>query len=39
MALGPDVPVMIDANNGYASAIDAIRFGRIVEYLDLYKIG
>ncbi|NND31269.1 MAG: mandelate racemase/muconate lactonizing enzyme family protein [Saprospiraceae bacterium] len=35
-ALGNDVRVMIDANNGYASAYEAIRFGRMVEDLDLY---
>ena len=35
-ALGTDVRVMVDANNGYASAYEAIRFGRMVEDLDLY---
>ncbi|MEL7162046.1 MAG: mandelate racemase/muconate lactonizing enzyme family protein, partial [Bacteroidota bacterium] len=35
-ALGNDVRVMVDANNGYKSAYEAIRFGRMVEDLDLY---
>ncbi|MEO0731747.1 MAG: mandelate racemase/muconate lactonizing enzyme family protein [Bacteroidota bacterium] len=35
-ALGKDVRVMVDANNGYKSAYEAIRFGRMVEDLDLY---
>ena len=35
-ALGKDVRVMVDANNGYSSAYEAIRFGRMVEDLDLY---
>lgn len=35
-ALGKDVRVMVDANNGYGSAYEAIRFGRMVEDLDLY---
>lgn len=35
-ALGKDVRVMIDANNAYKSAYEAIRFGRMVEDLDLY---
>ncbi|TQV72596.1 mandelate racemase/muconate lactonizing enzyme family protein [Exilibacterium tricleocarpae] len=35
-ALGPDTKIMIDANNGYKSAYEAIRFGRMVEDLDLY---
>ena len=35
-ALGDDVRVMVDANNGYNSAYEAIRFGRLVEDLDLY---
>ena len=35
-ALGKDGRVMIDANNGYRSAYEAIRFGRMVEDLDLY---
>ncbi|MEM6320438.1 MAG: mandelate racemase/muconate lactonizing enzyme family protein [Bacteroidota bacterium] len=35
-ALGRDVRVMVDANNGYKSAYEAIRFGRMVEDLDLY---
>ncbi|NND06970.1 MAG: mandelate racemase/muconate lactonizing enzyme family protein [Saprospiraceae bacterium] len=35
-ALGNDARVMIDANNGYATAYEAIRFGKMVEDLDLY---
>ncbi len=35
-ALGQDARVMVDANNGYASAYEAIRFGRMVEDLDLF---
>ncbi len=35
-ALGTDVRIMVDANNGYSSAYEAIRFGRMVEDLDLY---
>ena len=35
-ALGTDVRVMVDANNAYKSAYEAIRFGRMVEDLDLY---
>ena len=35
-ALGSEVRVMVDANNGYRSAYEAIRFGRMVEDLDLY---
>ncbi len=35
-ALGTDARVMVDANNGYKSAYEAIRFGRMVEDLDLY---
>lgn len=35
-ALGSDARVMIDANNGYRTAYEAIRFGRMVEDLDLY---
>ncbi len=35
-ALGRDARVMIDANNGYASAYEAIRLGRLVEDLDLF---
>ncbi len=35
-ALGKDARVMVDANNGYSSAYEAIRFGRMVEDLDLY---
>ena len=35
-ALGKDARVMVDANNGYTSAYEAIRFGRMVEDLDLY---
>ena len=34
--LGDDVRVMVDANNGYKSAYEAIRFGRMVEDLDLF---
>ncbi|MEO1656694.1 MAG: mandelate racemase/muconate lactonizing enzyme family protein [Pseudomonadota bacterium] len=35
-ALGPDIGIMVDANNGYQSAYEAIRFGRMVEDQDLY---
>ena len=35
-ALGSSARVMVDANNGYASAYEAIRYGRMVEDLDLY---
>ncbi|MEM6286060.1 MAG: mandelate racemase/muconate lactonizing enzyme family protein [Bacteroidota bacterium] len=35
-AVGPGVRVMVDANNGYRSAFEAIRFGRMVEDLDLF---
>ncbi len=35
-ALGNDARVMVDANNGYQSAYEAIRYGRMVEDLDLY---
>ena len=35
-ALGPEVKIMVDANNAYKSAYQAIRFGRMVEDLDLY---
>ncbi len=35
-ALGNDARVMVDANNGYKSAYEAIRYGRMVEDLDLY---
>lgn len=35
-ALGSDARIMVDANNGYRSAYEAIRFGRLVEDLDLY---
>ena len=35
-ALGNDARVMVDANNGYRSAYEAIRYGRMVEDLDLY---
>ncbi|WKN41901.1 mandelate racemase/muconate lactonizing enzyme family protein [Tunicatimonas pelagia] len=35
-ALGDSARVMVDANNGYASAYEAIRYGRMVEDLDLY---
>lgn len=35
-ALGNDARLMVDANNGYKSAYEAIRYGRMVEDLDLY---
>ena len=35
-ALGNDARIMVDANNGYKSAYEAIRYGRMVEHLDLY---
>jgi L-alanine-DL-glutamate epimerase-like enolase superfamily enzyme len=35
-ALGTDVRVMIDANNGYKNAYEAIRYGKLVEHLDLF---
>ena len=35
-ALGTDARVMVDANNGYKTAFEAIRYGRMVEHLDLY---
>ncbi|MEO0333495.1 MAG: mandelate racemase/muconate lactonizing enzyme family protein, partial [Bacteroidota bacterium] len=35
-ALGDSARVMVDANNGYTSAYEAIRYGRMVEDLDLY---
>ncbi|MEL6970433.1 MAG: mandelate racemase/muconate lactonizing enzyme family protein [Bacteroidota bacterium] len=35
-ALGNSARIMVDANNGYRSAYEAIRFGRMVEDLDLY---
>lgn len=35
-ALGSEIRIMVDANNGYRSAYEAIRFGRMVEDLDLY---
>ncbi|WP_422106277.1 mandelate racemase/muconate lactonizing enzyme family protein [Winogradskyella sp.] len=35
-AIGTDARIMVDANNGYKTAADAIRFGRMVEDLDLY---
>ncbi len=35
-ALGNSARVMVDANNGYKSAYEAIRYGRMVEDLDLY---
>ncbi|MFY0653980.1 MAG: mandelate racemase/muconate lactonizing enzyme family protein [Cyclobacteriaceae bacterium] len=35
-ALGNDARVMVDANNGYKSAYEAIRYGKMVEHLDLY---
>ncbi|GAB5476094.1 MAG: mandelate racemase/muconate lactonizing enzyme family protein [Maribacter sp.] len=35
-ALGSDARVMVDANNGYKSAYEAIRYGKMVEDLDLY---
>ncbi len=35
-ALGDSARVMVDANNGYKSAYEAIRYGRMVEDLDLY---
>ena len=35
-ALGSDARVMVDANNGYKTAYEAIRYGRMVEHLDLY---
>lgn len=35
-ALGKDARVMVDANNGYKSAYEAIRYGKLVEHLDLY---
>ena len=35
-ALGDSARIMVDANNGYRSAYEAIRFGRMVEDLDLY---
>lgn len=35
-ALGNDARVMVDANNGYKTAYEAIRYGKLVENLDLY---
>ncbi len=35
-ALGTDARVMVDANNGYSNAYEAIHFGRMVEDLDLF---
>ncbi len=35
-AIGKDARVMVDANNGYDTAYEAIRFGKMVEDLDLY---
>lgn len=35
-ALGDDARVMVDANNGYKTAYEAIRYGKMVEHLDLY---
>ncbi len=35
-ALGNDARVMVDANNGYKTAYEAIRYGKLVEHLDLY---
>ena len=35
-ALGSDARVMVDANNGYKTAYEAIRYGKMVEHLDLY---
>jgi len=35
-ALGNDARVMVDANNGYKTAYEAIRYGKLVEHLDLF---
>jgi len=35
-ALGSDARVMVDANNGYKRAYEAIRYGKLVEHLDLF---
>jgi L-alanine-DL-glutamate epimerase-like enolase superfamily enzyme len=35
-ALGNDARVMVDANNGYKTAYEAIRYGKMVEHLDLF---
>lgn len=35
-ALGKDARVMVDANNGYKNAFEAIRYGKMVEHLDLF---
>jgi L-alanine-DL-glutamate epimerase-like enolase superfamily enzyme len=35
-ALGKDARVMVDANNGYKRAYEAIRYGKLVEHLDLF---